>query len=135
MAKEINVVGAILVRHGKVLCAKRGPGRNLAYLWEFPGGKIEPQETPIAALARELEEELKIEVKIQPEVFTDASYDYDFGTVHMKTFLCHLISGEPVLTEHMAIKWLYPSELNTLEWAPVDMPTADKLMTRGVNHE
>lgn len=131
MAKVIKVVGAVLIRDGKVLCAKRGPGRSLAYLWEFPGGKLEAGETPVEALARELKEELKIEVSIEPEIFEDASYEYDFGTVHMKTLICHLHRGEPVLTEHVDLKWLAPSELETLEWAPVDIPTVKKLVGQG----
>ena len=93
MGKQINVVGAILIREGKILCCKRGPGRSLAYLWEFPGGKIEKGETPWEALSRELQEELKIKVKIEPEVFEESSYDYEFGTVKMKTMICHLEKG------------------------------------------
>lgn len=131
MTKVINVVGAVLIRDGKVLCARRGPGRSLAYFWEFPGGKLEADETPVEALSRELKEELKIEVVIEPEVFEDASYTYDFGTVHMKTLICHLKSGEPVLTEHVDLKWLAPSELEKLEWAPVDIPTVKKLVGQG----
>ncbi len=131
MTKQIDVVGAILVREGKILCCKRGPGRSLAYLWEFPGGKIEPGETPALALARELREELKIEVSIVPEIFVNASYTYDFGRVTMDTLVCHLLSGEPVLTEHVDMKWLRPSELSQLEWAPVDLPTVEKLIAQG----
>lgn len=131
MTKQINVVGAILICKGKVLCCKRGPGRSLAYLWEFPGGKIETGETPVKALSRELKEELKIEVTIQPEVFEEASYDYDFGRVKMKTLVCHLKKGKPVLTEHVELRWLAPSDLEILEWAPVDVPTVKKLVAQG----
>lgn len=94
-------------------------------------GKLEADETPEEALSRELKEELKIEVVIEPEVFEDASYTYDFGTVHMKTLICHLKSGEPVLTEHVDLKWLVPSQLEQLEWAPVDIPTVKKLVGQG----
>ncbi|WP_368250454.1 (deoxy)nucleoside triphosphate pyrophosphohydrolase [Enterococcus sp. 2201sp1_2201st1_B8_2201SCRN_220225] len=131
MTKQIEVVGAILVHKGKILCCKRGPGRSLAYLWEFPGGKIEAGETPLDALGRELREELKIEVSIQREVFEEASYDYAFGRVNMKTMVCHLKKGEPILTEHIALKWVAPSELGELEWAPVDIPTVKKLVAQG----
>lgn len=131
MGKQINVVGAILIREGKILCCKRGPGRSLAYLWEFPGGKIEKGETPWEALSRELQEELKIKVKVEPEVFEESSYDYEFGTVKMKTIICHLEKGEPILTEHVALKWLPVTELEILEWAPVDVPTVKKLVAQG----
>ena len=64
----INVVGAAIVRNGKVLCAQRGEGKSLAGFWEFPGGKIEPHETAREALHREIEEELLCEVEVADEV-------------------------------------------------------------------
>lgn len=127
MKKEINVVGAILVSDHKILCAQRGPGRSLANLWEFPGGKIEVGETAIEALKRELTEELLITVEVEKEIFESTKYEYDFGTVHLTTFICHLKAGELKLTEHIAIKWLPVNELDTLEWAPADIPTVKKL--------
>ena len=74
MLKEITVVGAILIENGKILCAKRGEGKSLAYLWEFPGEKIESGESPQEALIRELKEELYIEVDVQTEKFEKTSY-------------------------------------------------------------
>ena len=106
MNKNIDVVGAILIKEGKILCAQRGGEKSLPYLWEFPGGKIEQGETPQEALHRELIEELKIEVVVSDEIFDVASYTYDFGTVNLTTFICQLELDEPVLTEHVAIKWL-----------------------------
>ncbi|WP_137653041.1 (deoxy)nucleoside triphosphate pyrophosphohydrolase [Bifidobacterium moukalabense] len=115
----INVVGAAIVRDGKVLCAQRGEGKSLAGFWEFPGGKIEPYETAREALHREIEEELLCEIEVVDEVCT-SSHDYDFGTVVLTSFVCHLLSGTPRLTEHHAIRWLSPSEMLTLDWAPAD---------------
>ena len=117
--KIINVVGAAIVKDGKVLCAQRGEGRSLAGFWEFPGGKIEPHETARQALHREIEEELLCEVKVADEV-CKSSYDYDFGTVVLTSFVCHLLSGTPRLTEHHEIRWLAPSEMPALDWAPAD---------------
>ena len=117
--KTINVVGAAIVKDGKVLCAQRGEGRSLAGFWEFPGGKIEPHETARQALHREIEEELLCEVEVANEVCT-SSYDYDFGTVVLTSFVCHLISGAPHLTEHHEIRWVAPAEMPTLDWAPAD---------------
>ena len=97
--KIINVVGAAIVTNGTVLCAQRGPGKSLAGYWEFPGGKIEPHETARQALHREIEEELLCEVEVAEEVCT-SEYAYDFGTVRLTTFVCHLIAGTPHLTEH-----------------------------------
>lgn len=117
--KIINVVGAAIVRDGKVLCAQRGEGRSLPGYWEFPGGKIEPHETAREALHREIEEELLCEVEVADEVCT-SSYDYDFGTVTLTTFVCRLISGMPRLTEHHEIRWMLPADMPGLDWAPAD---------------
>ncbi len=127
MKKTIEVVGAIIVDNGKILCAQRGPEKSLANYWEFPGGKIEAGETPVAALKRELTEELLITVTVDEEMFESTKHEYDFGIVHLTTFICHLEEGEPQLTEHVAIKWLPAEELDTLEWAPADVPAVDKL--------
>lgn len=128
LLKKINVVGAILIENGKILCAQRGEGKSLAYLWEFPGGKIETGETPQEALIRELQEELMIEVEVQSEKFEETNYQYDFGLVTLTTFICFLKKGTPQLAEHIAIEWLAPKELTTLEWAPADIPAVEKLM-------
>lgn len=117
--KIINVVGAAIVKDGTVLCAQRGPGKSLAGYWEFPGGKIEPHETAREALHREIEEELLCEVDVADEICT-SEYRYDFGTVRLTTFVCHLTSGTPRLTEHTDIRWLEPSAMPELNWAPVD---------------
>ena len=126
--KQMNVVGALLMEQNRILCAQRGETKTLAKLWEFPGGKIEMGETPQEALARELKEELMIEVEIASELFEQTSYAYDFGTVNLTTFICLLKSGRPQLTEHIEVKWLKPSELKSLEWAPADIPAVNKLM-------
>ena len=129
MVKVINVVGAIIIKNNKILCAQRGEGRALSYKWEFPGGKIEENETSREALVRELNEELKLEVSVEPEPFECTTYDYDFGTVTLTTFCCEIVGeSEPVLTEHVAVKWLAPSELTELDWAPADVPAVEKLM-------
>lgn len=126
--KQIKVVGAIIINEGRILCAQRGETKTLAKLWEFPGGKIERNETPQQALARELKEELMIEVDIQSEKFEETSYSYDFGLVNLTTYICLLKKGEPRLTEHTEVKWLKPAELTDVEWAPADIPAVEKLM-------
>lgn len=127
MKKTINVVGAILIKDGKILCAQRGPDKSLPHLWEFPGGKIEEGETPQMALKRELQEELKIKVEVDDEIYDSVSYEYDFGIVNLSTIISYLKQGEPILTEHTAIKWLKPNEIMQLDWAPADIPTVKKL--------
>lgn len=135
MKKEIDVVGAIIVKDKKILCCQRGPGRALANLWEFPGGKIEENETKVQALKRELREELKITVSMVEEIFDFTRYEYDFGFVNLTTFICYLESGEPQLTEHLQVKWLLPQELDLLEWAPADIPTVEKLKVMEIGEE
>lgn len=125
--KDIYVVGAILIKDQRILCAQRGGEKSLPYLWEFPGGKIEAGETAQDALKRELEEELKITVQVDAEIFDSSAYEYDFGRVHLTTIACQLEDDEPILTEHKAIKWLKPSELKALDWAPADIPAVEKL--------
>lgn len=128
MKKKINVVGAILIDNGKILCAQRGEDKSLPYFWEFPGGKIELNETPHEALKREISEELLIKVDVEEEVFENTTYEYDFGIVNLTTFICHLQNGMPKLTEHIAIKWLSSADLFELEWAPADVPSVEKLV-------
>ena len=127
MKKQINVVGAIIVKNGKILCAQRGYDKSLPELWEFPGGKIEIGESPSQALKREIREELLLELANDIEEFMFTSYEYDFGIVNLTTFICHIQNGEPTLTEHIEIKWLNKSELDQIEWASADIPTVYKL--------
>lgn len=126
MKKDIHVVGAVIIEDGKVMCAQRGPAKSLPYKWEFPGGKIEKGESPQESLIREINEEMECDVKVGKQV-EHTVYEYDFGIVHLTTYYCELIEGKPVLTEHISIKWLSPSELGSLDWAPADIPAIEKL--------
>ena len=90
-------------------------------MWEFPGGKIENGESPREALIREIDEELRCEVVVGDEV-TTTTHEYDFGVVTLTTFWCELVAGTPTLTEHAEVRWLAPTELDQLEWAPADVP-------------
>lgn len=128
MRKQINVVGAVIVLDGAVLCAQRGSGGSLPGLWEFPGGKVEPGETPRAALEREIIEELECVVEVG-EQLTTTMYPYDFGDVTLTTYWCEMVSGTPRLTEHAKVVWLAPSELEKLEWAPADIPAVRIIAT------
>ena len=124
MARQIRVVGAVVVKDGCVLCAQRGADGSLPGLWEFPGGKIEPGETPTDALVREIAEELDCVVDVGKEV-TTTTHEYDFGVVTLTTFYCTLVAGTPKVSEHAAVVWLSPSELSTIPWAPADIPAVE----------
>lgn len=127
MKKQINVVGAVVMREGTVLSAQRSPQMSLAGMWEFPGGKIEVGETPQQALIREMGEELLCVVEIGDHVETTI-HEYDFGTVTLTTFYASLVSGEPQLTEHSDIRWIPAAELLSVPWAPADVPAVERIM-------
>ena len=95
-------------------------------MWEFPGGKIEPGETKPDALKREIAEELGVEVEVGQEV-TTTTYSYDFGDVTLTTFYCRLVSGALQLTEHVSIAWLPPGDLESVSWAPADLPAVTQI--------
>ena len=116
MTRQINVVGAVIVSDGLILCAQRRTKGSLAGCWEFPGGKIEQGESARDALEREIAEELECVVEVGREV-TTTTHEYDFGVVTLTTFYCRLTDGTPQLTEHASIKW-FAADLDTVEWAP-----------------
>jgi MutT/NUDIX family protein len=124
--KIIHVVAAAIEKDGEIFCAQRPENKSLGGLWEFPGGKLEPGETPEEALIREIQEELNSTIEILSYI-NEASYDYDFGTVIMKTYHAKLISGNLELLEHQNSTWLAPQDLKTLDWAPVDRPAVELL--------
>ena len=127
MKKRINVVGAVLTRGQTILAAQRGSTMSLPGMWEFPGGKIEPDESPEQALLRELEEELLCSAEIGQHVQT-TEHEYDFGIVILTTYYCSLTGKEPRLTEHSEIRWVDAAELDQLEWAPADIPAVEQVM-------
>lgn len=127
LKKDIYVTGAVIVKDGKIFCAQRNENGSLPLLWEFPGGKIEDQETKEESLIREIKEELDCTIEVLEEI-KHTIYEYSFGIVHLTTFHCKLLEGQPKLLEHQDSKWLKPDELHTLEWAPADIPTIEKVI-------
>lgn len=127
MTKRITVVGAVVVRHGRILAARRGTGMSLAGLWEFPGGKVEPGETPQETLRREVREELGCLVEVG-DLLKRTEHLYDFGLVDLTTFWCTLADGEPVASEHSELAWADASELASLAWAPADVPAVQLIL-------
>lgn len=131
MKKHFTVVGAVIVRDGLVYCARRGLDGTLPGLWEFPGGKVEADESFEQALIREIDEELGCAISIVNPVET-TTHEYDFAVITLATYLCELVSGEPQSNEHAEETWLPIEELQTLEWAPADIPAVNTLRARGV---
>ena len=126
MKREVFVVAGAIVKDKKVFAAQRGDHGETRFKWEFPGGKIEPHETPEEALAREFREELKIEVKVH-ELITSIVDEYPTQILHIDTYRCELISGTPTLTEHLAMAWSNKEELDKLDFSKADAPTLAKI--------
>jgi 8-oxo-dGTP diphosphatase len=114
---------ALIDVDGRVLLAQRPEGKSMAGLWEFPGGKIEPNETPEAALIRELEEELGINTWqscLAPLTF--ASHSYDSFHLLMPLFACRKWEGTPQPRENQALKWVRPNDLRSYPMPQADIP-------------
>lgn len=116
--KHIEVVAAIITDNGKIFATQRGYG-EFKDGWEFPGGKIEPGETPEQALMREIQEELNTEIAVG-KLFETVEYDYPAFHLTMHCFFCTVQSGDLVLREHEACKWLSAKELYSVDWLPAD---------------
>lgn len=121
MTSTIEVSAGIIVKNNKVLAARRKPGLHLAGLWEFPGGKVEPNETPESCLVRELKEEFGIDTRIVNYV-GDNYHAYESKTIHLMAFQVEHLSGQIQLNDHDQIKWLSIEELDSLNWAEADIP-------------
>lgn len=128
MRKTIRVVAAIIIDEDRVFATQRGYGDWKDY-WEFPGGKIEPGETPEAALHREILEELDTEITVG-EKFTTIEYDYPEFHLSMDCFLAHAVEGSLVLKEHEAARWLKKNELDSVKWLPADQTIIELLKQR-----
>lgn len=127
MKKIVDVVGAVMTdAQGRVLCAKRSPSMSLPNLWEFPGGKIEPGENPQETLRREINEELDCIIEVHDQV-EDTTYEYPAVIVRLRTFKANIVEGTPTPREHAELRWLAPTHLPTLEWAPADVPAVEAL--------
>ena len=132
--KEIRVVAAVVIRSdGKILCARRGNAKNpdVAWKWEFPGGKIDSGETPEEALSRELLEEMNLRVSVGEKI-TTVRHRYPNCLIEMDAFLCvpENENTEPELREHAEAAWLTRDELFKPDWAEADRPIVRILCER-----
>lgn len=127
--KHVEVVCALIQNEdGKIFCCKRGPGRALANKWEFPGGKIEQNETKEEALVREIKEELKSDINVIRYIgvsnheYTDLDKPF---SITMYAYLCELINGNLELTEHIDSCYVDVNEMKTMDFAAADIPLID----------
>lgn len=123
--KTIKVVAAIIRDKDRIFATQRGYG-EFKDGWEFPGGKIEEGETPENALIREIREELDTEISVGEKI-TCVEYDYPKFHLSMDCFWAEIVSGDLVLKEHEAAKWLSRDELDGVDWLPADLELIVKI--------
>lgn len=126
MKKTIEVVAAIIKKDHKYFCCQRKDSGELAKKWEFPGGKIEMNETHEDALIREIKEELNTEIKVLNLLMT-VSYEYDTFNLIMHCYMAEVVMGNLELKEHLDSKWLTLDEMSAYDFALADLPIIEKL--------
>ena len=124
--KTVRVVAAVIRSEDKIFATARGYGEFKGQ-WEFPGGKIEPGETPQEALVREIQEELDVKIEVGDLIDT-IEYDYPSFHLSMDCFWCNVTEGEITLKEAEDARWLSKDELYSVDWLPADMELIEKLV-------
>ena len=129
MNKHYEVVAAIIVNEGRILCVQRGHSKYeyISKKYEFPGGKMEAGETKKETIKREILEELKMIIEVQEEFLT-VTHHYPNFIITMHSFICNCTNSLITLTEHIDFKWLHKYELANLDWAAADVPIVQKLI-------
>jgi len=128
MKKHVHVIAAVIKNEqGEIFCAKRSSNMTLPNYWEFPGGKIELDESKVEALIREIKEELQCIIEVDEQI-ENTFYEYDTFTINLYTYWAKILNGQPTLSEHATFKWLPYDELQKLDWAPADIPTVRKVV-------
>lgn len=115
----IEVCCAIIVKKSEMLAVQRGPESHHPWKWEFPGGKVHPGETAAQCIEREIKEELGIGIEIL-EPLLSVEFDYGKGPIRLMPFVCKVLSGEMILTEHVAHQWFLIDQWNDIDWLEAD---------------
>jgi 8-oxo-dGTP diphosphatase len=132
MKKLVKVVGAVIENeNNEILCALRSPKMSLPNLWEFPGGKIEKNETLKEAIEREIKEELNCDIEFIG-LFNDNTHEYDTFIINLIIVKCRLVESVPEASEHSKLIWLKRENLASLKWAPADIPAVEQLISEKV---
>ena len=116
--RTVNVAAAVIIRDGKIFATERGYGDYKDW-WEFPGGKIEENESPRDAVSREIGEELGVSIGVGDRIYV-IEYDYPDFHLHMEAFACTLSGGEIELREHENALWLDRDSIDSVRWLPAD---------------
>jgi 8-oxo-dGTP diphosphatase len=129
MKKLVKVVAAIIENEqNEILCALRSPEMSIPNMWEFPGGKVEPNEDIYSALEREIDEELDCQVETFKEVFNENTHEYKTFIINLISIKCMIAEGMPTPNEHSKLIWLKRENLASLNWAPADIPAVEQLI-------
>jgi 8-oxo-dGTP diphosphatase len=129
LKKLVKVVAAIIENEqNEILCALRSPEMSIPNRWEFPGGKVEANEDIFSALEREISEELNCKVRTFKEVFNDNTHEYETFIINLISIKCRVVEGTPTKSEHSKLIWLKRENLESLKWAPADIPAVEQLM-------
>lgn len=123
----INVTCAIIEHNEKILVVQRSEFMKLPLKWEFPGGKIENNESKEACIKREIKEELNIEIKLISRL-TPVTFKYPSVVINLTPFIATYLKGEIILFEHKQYKWLLKEELLNLDWAEADIPIVEEFL-------
>lgn len=132
--KNLIVVAAVIIHKGKYLCALKGEHKYsyLSNKYEFPGGKLEPNETAEQALLREIREELNLAIEMKSYLLT-VEHSYPDFQIELATYLCEAIDiDDLVIHEHQDIKWCQVDELEQLDWAAADLPIVQYLLNKKI---
>ncbi|WP_026129708.1 (deoxy)nucleoside triphosphate pyrophosphohydrolase [Nocardiopsis prasina] len=139
MRETLIVVGTAIIRDGHVLAAQRAEPERLRGLWEFPGGKTEPGETPAQALVRECQEELGVTVRAGEQIGADVPFpapsDGHTRPAVLRLLGAELLTGEPRALEHREVRWVPAEGLRDLDWMPADIPFLAELTPLLQTHE
>ena len=125
--KTVNVVAAIIIHNNQVFATQRGYG-DFKGGWEFPGGKIEENETPEEALVREIKEELEMDIEVG-KLLDIVEYDYPKFHLTMKCYVCKMKNSKFILNEHEDARWLDSKNLYSVEWLPADLVLIDQILS------
>ena len=124
-----DVAAALIWRDGRFMICRRPEHKARGLLWEFPGGKLEPGETPKEALIRECGEELDVEIEVK-DLFMELVYAYPDMDVHLMLYNASIASGTPKLLEHCDMRFITPEEIDGFEFCPADAKILEKLKTK-----
>ncbi len=127
----IIVTAAILLDRDKILIARRRKGKDLEFKWEFPGGKVNRDETEEEALKRELKEEFSIDTSVKGFV-AESFYKYDHISINLRAYLTEIVAGEIELNDHDKVAWVDQDQLSSFDFAPADLPIIESILKNGI---